>query len=75
MNGDGLNQTEDRNLTPEKAASLRGRLERALGGPVARIECTRGGGYTPALRLRVTLGGNPGMSAFVKYATTDLTAA
>jgi hypothetical protein len=65
-------QPEDRALTPENAATLRARLERVLGRPVEQIERTRGGGYTPALRLRVTLRGNPGTSVFIKHALQTL---
>jgi hypothetical protein len=54
-------------LTPALAA----RLERLLGAPLLSAERVRGGGYTPTLRLRcVTRRG----SAFVKVATTPLTA-
>ncbi len=55
------------------AATAGKRAARLLGGTAARCEPVPGaGGYTPALRLRLEL--TDGRTAFVKAATTDLTA-
>jgi hypothetical protein len=50
---------------------LSNRIERLVGKPVAAVQSIQRG-YTPALRLRVTLA--DGSSMFVKAATTPLTA-
>jgi hypothetical protein len=51
---------------------LAARLANLLGSPVAELEQTRGGGYTPAGRYRVTL--DDGRRVFAKLATEELTA-
>jgi hypothetical protein len=50
---------------------VRARVEQVLGRPVARVEPLEGGGYTPALRLRVHL--DDSTTAFAKVATNDVT--